>query len=314
MQQVVSLCRAACYRPTIVIVALTVSLAAGSAGAQQKFSTPEAAAAALVEAARAKDVDRLKALFGAELQKLAGLTDRDAVAEKAAEFLRLADEALKLEAKDERTRVVRVGQTAWPMAIPIVRHGETWQFDVIAGREEIIDRIVGENEMEALETCVAYLRAQQAYASVDRDGDDVPEYAQRFVSTPGRQDGLYWLPRDQADRSPIIEEVAAAGVDPAVAGAAPGQPVPYYGYYFRILTRQGTAAPGGAHSYVINGNMIAGHALIAYPAKWGESGVMTFIVNRQGRIHQKNLGPGTATVARQITEYNPDKTWELVQD
>ncbi|WP_178133988.1 DUF2950 domain-containing protein [Vineibacter terrae] len=314
MQRVASFCRAACYRPTIVIAALAVSLTAGSADAQQKFATPQAAAAALVEAARAKDVDRLKALFGAELQKLTGLTDRNVVAQKAAEFLRLADDALKLEAKDERTRVVRVGQTAWPMAIPIVRHGGTWQFDVIAGREEIIDRIVGENEMEALETCVAYLRAQQAYAGVDRDGDDVPEYAQRFVSTPGKRDGLYWLSPDQADRSPIIEEVAAAGVDPVVAGAAPGQPEPYYGYYFRILTRQGPTAPGGAHSYIINGNMIAGHALIAYPARWGESGVMTFVVNRQGRIYQKNLGPNTETVVRQITEYNPDKTWELVQD
>jgi hypothetical protein len=245
------------------IAALAVSLVAGPLHAQQRFATPDAAAAALIDAVRANDIGRLTTLFGPELPSIAGLTDRELVARKAANFLRLADEALKLEPVDEGTRIVTVGKTAWPIAIPITREGDGWRFNVAAGRNELLDRIVGENELEAIRTCRAYLQAQLHYAAADHGGDKVLRYAQRLASTRGKRDGLYWPPANQGDRSPLIEDVAVAAVDPPAPGTAAQQPRPYYGYYFRVLTRQGPAAPGGAHGYIVNGNMIAGHALIA---------------------------------------------------
>lgn len=295
--------------------AAALILCCASAGAQQRFATPEAAASALIEALRAADDARVQAILGPELLKYAGLTDKEMLTEKARVFVRLADAALRLEPVDERKRVMLVGPSAWPMAVPLTRTGDAWHFDVAAGREEILNRIVGENEIEAINACLAYVRAQESYMRGDHVGDRVFGFAQRLLSTPGRRDGLYWPAQAAGDRGPLAEELATAGADAPVAkGAAARPPVPHYGYILRILTRQGVAAPGGAHSYLVNGNMIAGHALVAYPASWGESGVMTFMVGRDGRVFQKNLGPRTTTLAAQIMEYNPDNSWRPAYD
>ncbi|QQS13453.1 MAG: DUF2950 family protein [Rhodospirillales bacterium] len=270
--------------------------------------------AAVVEAVRANDPERFKSLFGPEAQFFVGLTEPERSAAQRLRFLALAEEAVNLVAKDENTRVVQIGKVAWPLAIPITRSGQTWQFDLVAGKDEILNRVVGENELAAIEACGAYVRAQLEYMLADRDGDGVFEYAQRFGSSPGKRDGLYWEGERQSDRGPLPSWFANAAFDPAVPGVAAVKRDPSYGYLFRILTRQGAAAPGGAHGYVINGNMIAGHAMVAFPERWGESGVMTFIVGVNGRVYQKNLGPNTAALARQLAEFNPDATWKPVAE
>jgi hypothetical protein len=212
-----------------------------------------------------------------------------------------------------------VGEDNWPSPIPIVKDGSQWRFDTAAGLEEILNRHIGEDELSAILTCRAYVLAQWEYFT-EANGtaqDGLAVYAQKFVSTPGKRDGLYWETPSGAKPSPLGSLVAQARAE----GYAAGQPRPagapkrpYHGYYFKILKRQGAHAPGGRFGYVLNGNMIAGYALIAYPDKWGSSGIMTFIVNQQGRVYQKNLGPKTAELAAAIVEYDPDTSWKLVTE
>ena len=238
-----------------------------------------------------------------------------------------------------------LGQFEWPAPVPVVQKDGKWFFDTKSGVEQIQDRRVGENELSAIETCRAYAIAQWEYFTQgDWDHDGVPEYAQHIISTPGKHDGLYWETDGDENQSPLGMSVAAAqvraeakaaatpGVAPKpAAGKAPAAQTdakteaaelerislprtPYFGYYYKILTAQGPSAPGGKYSYIINGNMIAGYALVAYPAKWSGTGIMTFIINQQGRVYQKNLGPDTDKLAAAMTVYNPDTTWQLVED
>ncbi|MBZ5515056.1 MAG: DUF2950 domain-containing protein, partial [Acidobacteriia bacterium] len=223
-----------------------------------------------------------------------------------------------------------VGTDNWPTPIPIVKRGEDWVFDTKAGLEEILNRRIGENELSAINTCRAYVVAQwEYYTGDDGDRDGIAEYAQKFFSSPGQHDGLYWETSGDEKPSPLgrlVAEARAEGYGPKnrVSGdrtkseqterqgsARPRHP--YHGYYFKILKSQGPSAPGGKFDYIINGNMIAGYALIAYPDKWGNSGVLTFIVNNQGRVYEKNLGENTSQIASSITEYNPDPSWKLVE-
>jgi Protein of unknown function (DUF2950) len=227
---------------------------------------------------------------------------------------------------------VLVGSDNWPTPIPLAQKDGKWLFDTKAGMEEVLNRKIGENELAAIETCRAYAVAQwEYYTEGDWDHEGVAEYAQRFVSTPGKHDGLFWEVGEGQKPSPLGQLVAQAraegyGPRPQTAegeeakggGAENEDPSkrhrPYHGYYFKILTKQGVHAPGGKYGYIINGNMIAGYALVAYPDKWGSSGVMTFIVNQQGRVYEKNLGANTAKVAAAMTEYDPDPTWKRVED
>jgi hypothetical protein len=223
-----------------------------------------------------------------------------------------------IEAYDTKHRVVPegadkavliIGNEDWPFPIPLVRKNGSWRFDTAAGRDEILFRRIGRNELNAVQASLAYVDAQHEYAEKGIGGNGV--YAQRIVSQPGKKDGLYWPAQSGEDESPLGELAAAA----STAGYRAGQQrAPYHGYYYKILTRQGPNAPGGALDYIARGKMIGGFALVAYPAEYRNSGVMTFLVNHQGDIYEKDLGPNTARIASGMTAFNPDNTWQRVTD
>ncbi len=309
------------------------ALPTGNAGQEQApkqtlFATPEDAVKALVSAAEAKDQAAMMAIFGPEREKLLSgdpVEDRNAL-ERFAENLR---KAAQLEKTGDTRFTLLVGDNKFPFSIPLVEKDGQWRFDTAAGLEEILNRKIGRNELSAIMTCRAYVVAQWEYFTqpLETSQDGLAVYAQRFISTPGNRDGLYWDTPEGASPSPLgslIMQRRAEGYtggrtrSKESAGKESAAPVwkglPYHGYYFKILKSQGAHAPGGKYSYVINGNMIAGYALVAYPSKWGSSGVMTFIVNQQGRVYEKNLGSNTDRIASAMTEYDPDPTWKLVQD
>ena len=297
--------------------------------AQSTFASADDALQALVSAAKQKDRAALAELFGPDYDKL--LTGDEVEDNKDLdEFSTAASESAQLQRVNDSKFVVTVGKDNWPTPIPIVQNDGKWLFDTKAGLEEALNRKIGENELSAIVTCRAYAVAQwEYYTEGDWDHDSVAEYAQRLYSTPGKHDGLYWETSEDDKPSPLGKLVAAARAEgygpktenPDAVGkggakekeAVSEERAPYHGYYFKILTRQGPAAPGGKYGYVINGNMIAGYALLAYPDKWGSSGVISFIVNQQGRVYQKNLGPNTAKVAAAMMEYNPEPSWKLVK-
>ena len=296
---------------------------------QSTFSSADGALQALVAAAREKDRAALGKVFGPEYDKL--LTGDEVEDNKDLdEFASALSESAQLQKVDDSKYTVTIGHDNWPMPIPLVQKDGRWLFDTQAGLEESLNRKIGENELSAITTSRAYAVAQWEYFTEgDWDQDSVAEYAQKMISTPGKHDGLYWESAEDEKPSPLGRLVAAARAEgygpkaetPDADGkggsedneAVSKERAPYHGYYFKILTRQGAAAPGGKYSYIINGNMIAGYALVAYPNKWGSSGVMTFIINQQGRVYQKNLGPDTPKVAAAMTEYNPDPSWKLVE-
>jgi Protein of unknown function (DUF2950) len=283
-----------------------------SAPPEKLFATPQAAVEALRAAAASADQTALNAIFGPDRQKLLSgdpVEDHNALLRFAAELERSTD--LKQDSDSKYT--LATGDDHWPFPVPIVQWNHQWRFDTAAGLEEILNRRIGENELSVIATCRAYVLAQWEYftSATDTSHDGLAVYAQNLVSTPGQRDGLYWETTPGAPPSPMGELVAEAQSEGYPAG---GQHTPFHGYFFRILKRQGPHTPGGRFSYVINGNMIAGYALIAYPDKWGSSGVMTFIVNNQGRVYAKNLGPRSAAIAAAITEYDPDPSWKLVRE
>ncbi|HVN76097.1 MAG TPA: DUF2950 domain-containing protein [Thermoanaerobaculaceae bacterium] len=296
----------------------SASTAGASAPRQKLFATPEAAVQALVAAAKAGDQKQLTAIYGPEREKLlSGDAVEDANALKG--FAERLAKSATLEKAGDSSYTLLVGEDHWPSPIPIVKDGRKWRFDTAAGLEEILNRRIGRNELSAIMTCRAYAVAQWEYYTEARDTsqDGLAVYAQRFISTPGQRDGLYWEVPEGGSPSPFGSLITEAREE----GYSPGMPKPpeatkrspYHGYFFRILKAQGPHAPGGKFSYVINGNMIAGYALIAYPDKWGSSGIMTFIVNQQGRVYEKNLGPDTAALAAAVKEYDPDPTWKVVE-
>jgi hypothetical protein len=205
--------------------------------------------------------------------------------------------------------VLILGPDDWPFPIPLMRKDGTWAFDTAAGREEILARRIGRNELSTIQASLAYVDAQNEYAEKGVAGSGV--YAQRVISRPGQKDGLYWPTQSGEADSPLGELVAAATAEGYRAGE---RPIPYHGYYYKILTRQGPNAPGGALDYIVRGKMIGGFGLLAYPAEYGNSGIMTFLVNHQGTVYQKDLGPNTERLANQIKSFNPDGSWQRVAD
>jgi len=257
------------------------------------FATPEEAAKALLDAAASDDKDAIWAVLGDAFRDQIENPDEAQERENRRRVVAGAKEALQLRADDDKTRVMVIGKEAWPMPIPIVKGDKGWSFDVGAGADEILARRIGADELATIDNLNAYVDAQVQYASEDRDGDDVLEYAQKINSTPGKKDGLYWeVPAGSGEEAspfgPFVAEKAAY-----LSDREPGDP--FMGYYYRIITRQGENAPGGRYDYVINGNMIAGFAMIAWPADYGNSGVMTFIVNQNGRVYQKATPPPSRT-------------------
>jgi hypothetical protein len=318
-----------CLGLVLLLATSLPAIAATSAESKQSlFASPEEARQALVDAAKAKDRALLGEIFGPGNDKL---LSGDPVQDdhELDQFIAALDQSAKLEPAPAGDKVtLTIGPDNWPFPIPIVKQGDKWRFDTAAGTEEILNRRIGENELSAIATCRAYVLAQWEYFTEgDHDSDGVAEYAQHFASSPGQKDGLYWETVEGEKPSPMGALVAAARLEgytntgkPRAAAATekekatPRHRTPYHGYYFKILKKQGPHAPGGKYDYIINGNMIAGYALIAYPDKWGSSGVMTFMVNQQGRVYQKNLGADTAKIAPEIKEYDPDSTWKLVNE
>lgn len=266
------------------------------------FQSPEAALDALRTALAAKGSDAVAGVLGLDPAKLAADQNTDdalaAIREGAAVRLALNGEG------DRRTVVI--GDKLWPLPFPLVKGTDGWAFDTFAGLEEIVNRRIGENELQTIDTIQAYLDAQEEYASQDRDGDGVEEFAQKLVSSEGMTDGLYW-PSDEVNGESPAGDLDQSELDDAARGEG------YFGYKYKILTGQGDNIAGGAYDYVINGNMIAGFALIAWPAKYGETGVQTFVVNQRGVIYETDLGPATADIVKYIDRFNPDESWDVAQ-
>jgi hypothetical protein len=273
------------------------------------FETPEQAVNALMAAARAGDRQALTATLGPGSSSL--LTSGDAVADRNAltRFVADYDAAHRLQAGGGKV-VLYVGKDQFPFAVPLVPDGPRWRWDTEAGREEILSRRIGRNELSVIQVCLAYVDAQREYYARDRNGDGVLEYAQKVNSSPGKRDGLYWPTKPGEPPSPLGALVARARGDGYVAGAKSAEErPPYYGYLYRALLRQGPDAPDGAYEYVLGRRKIGGFAMVAFPASYGASGVMTFIVNHDGIVYQKDLGPNTARLATEMKAFNPDSSW-----
>ena len=296
-------------------LALSLPVAGTAADTGKAFQTPEEAVSALLRATGAEDGTALRTIFGpaaAELQN----PDRVQATNEFKAFTAALNATNRLVHESDTKCVLEVGTNSWPFPVPIVKKDGRWFFDTEAGEEEVFRRRIGRNELATLEAMRAYVDAQREYASRDRDGDGVLEYAQRMNSSLGQTDGLYWPPELTGEISPLgplIAEAQGEGYFGRRAGAQ-AAPEPFHGYFFKILTRQGKHAPGGKYDYIINGNMIGGFALVAWPAEYGESGIMTFIVNQQGRVYQKDLGPKTAKLAGAMKAYDPAPAWSVSPD
>src|SRR5262245_18926637 len=292
-------------------VAALLCAAASVAGAQQAFKTPEEAASALVGAAKTGDRKAIVTVLGPDGEDIVSSGDDMADAATRQKFVAAYDAKHEIAMEGADKAIMVIGQEDFPLPIPLVRKDGMWRFDTAAGREEILARRIGKNELNAIQTSLAYVDPQNEYAEKDRTGAGVNTYAQRIISRPGKKDGLYWPASQGEEDSPLGELVAEATKQGYRAG---GGRTPYHGYYFKILTSQGPAATGGELDYVVNGKMIGGFALVAYPAEYRNSGVMTFIVNHAGTVFQKDLGPNTTRLAERMTSFNPDKTWQPVTD
>jgi hypothetical protein len=296
----------------VVLATGTVAVAATGKKAQKTFASPDEAAKSLASAAKNNDSKELLAILGSGAKAI--ISSGDPVEDQAGRerFTRLYEEKCVIEGADSGKAILTLGAEEYPFPIPLVKKGTTWFFDTRAGKEELLNRRIGRNELQVIEVLRAYVDAQREYAAKDRDGDGSAAFAQKVRSTPGNRDGLYWEAKEGEEESPFgpfAAKAAREGYDQVKSG----KPSPYHGYQFRILKAQGKNAEGGAFDYVVNGKMILGFAMLAYPAQYGASGVMTFIVNQNGIVYQKDLGRDTAKSAAAIKLYNPDKSWKKVE-
>lgn len=284
---------------------------AAPAAAAQRFDTPKAAADALIAAAAAGDVPALKTILGPDGNDLIETKDPVQTKNQLEAFAAQAAKstAVVLDPKDPNRATLSVGDDDWPLPIPIVRKAGTWFFDSKAGKREVLYRRIGRNELDAIEVCREFVEAQHAYALEKRDGSRVNQYAQKIISTPGKQDGLVWRNADGNLEGPLSETVADA-----IAEGYSKKADPLHGYYFKVLKGQGPAAPLGKLDFVVKGVMIGGFALAAAPSDYRVTGVMTFIVGHDGLVYQKDLGPNTLELFQKMERYNPDKTWTVTDD
>ena len=273
----------------------------------KRFASADEAVQALVAALRAGDAKALVGVLGSEGRPLVSSGDPVSDRQSREKFLQAYDAGNRLIPYGTTT-VLQVGADNWPFPIPLVKDGERWWFDARRGREEIIARRIGRNELYTIQTCLAYVDAQREYYAKDHDGSGILEYAQQFASRPGKRDGLYWATQPGEPPSPLGDLVARARAE-GYRREKSGGPTPFHGYLYRILTAQGPAAPDGAYDYVTRGHMIGGFALVAFPAEYGVSGVMTFLVNHDGVVYQKDLGPNTRAMGLAMRKFNPDGTW-----
>jgi len=296
---------------SLFLSALAILAISCGTGAQQGFIKPEDAAQALVRAADPYDAPALMKILGPDAQDLVASGDPTGDRNRGVEFAKLASEkqSVDLDPKNPARAILSVGNDNWPYPIPIVKKNEKWYFDSKAGRQEILFRRIGENELDAIQICRGFVEAQKEYASEKHDGSELNQYAQRIVSTPGKQDGLAWQDADGTWEGPVGEPIAKA----LAQGYTPNSP-PFHGYYFKVLKGQGPAAPLGQMDFVVEGVMIGGFALAAAPAQYRVTGVQTFIVSHDGIVYQKDLGPDTLKIFKNMDRYNPDQTWDPTED
>jgi DUF2950 family protein len=294
----------ACWTAAVAILA-SVSVAS----AQQSFKSPEEAAEALANATKDNWPKGVIKVLGSDADEIVSSGDKVADETMREKFLSAYETKHDIKKEGDDKAVMIIGKDDYPFPIPLARKGAAWKFDTAAGRLEVLYRRIGRNEINAIKACLAYVDAQNEYADKDRTGAGVATYAQRIVSRPGKKDGLYWPAAPGEEESPLGELVAHATSE---GYAVDSGRVPYHGYYYKILTRQGPMAAGGEVDYIVHGKMIGGFALVAYPAEYGNSGVMTFLVNYSGTVFQKDLGERTERIAERMTSFNPDQTWKKV--
>ena len=276
----------------------------------RSFLSPEKAVTSLVTAVRANDMEEMLAILGAGSREL--IFSGDDVADRTGreKFLKAYDRMNNLQKVSADKVTLCIGKDNWPLPIPIVKAGATWVFDAEQGKQEILNRRIGRNELHVMDVLDAYTDAQHEYASRDCGGGGMVEFAQKLISTQGRRDGLYWEVKKGEKESPLGPLVAQA----AKEGYADADLSPFHGYYYKILKGQGKHAQGGAYDYVVKGKMLLGFALVAYPSEYGNSGVMTFIVNQEGMIYEKDLGQDTTRMAEEMKIFDPDKSWKMVKE
>ena len=294
----------ACWTAAVAILA-----SVSAASAQQSFKSPEDAAQALVNAAKDNWPKGVISVLGPDADEIVSSGDKTSDEAMREKFLAAYDARHEVKQEGDDKAVMIIGKDDFPFPIPLRRKGAAWKFDTATGRLEILYRRIGRNEINAIKASLAYVDAQNEYAEKNPEGAGSATYAQRIVSRPGKKDGLYWPAAPGEEESPLGELVAQASKEGYAIG---GERVPYHGYYYKILTRQGSMAAGGEGDYVVRGKMIGGFALVAYPAEYGNSGVMTFLVNHAGQVFQKDLGERTARIAERMTSFNPDQTWKKV--
>jgi hypothetical protein len=297
--------RIVCAMALIFMAPMALAATAGP----KRFASSEAGITALVEAVKADDQPMLLAVLGPHGSKL--ISSGDAVADRQSReaFLKAYGDANKLVLDGDTKATLVIGKDEWPMPIPLVKAKDGWRFDTQQGEKEILARRIGRNELAAIEVCLAIADAEHDYAVRDLDGDGVLEYAPQFVSMPGKRDGLYWQTQENEPLSPLGPLLAAAASE-GYNGPDSRPLAPYHGYFYRILTKQGKDASGGAYDYFVNGKMIGGFAVIAYPARYGASGIMSFMVNHDGVVYEKDLGKNTTAIASKMTTFNPDASWK----
>jgi hypothetical protein len=279
---------------------------------QQGFKTPEAAIAALIAAVRADDLKRVRAVLGPGSDRLISSGDPVADRQGRSRFVAAFEKNSRIEFDGDAKAILVIGENDWPLPFSLVKRADGWRFDTKSGAEEILNRRIGRNELAAIQVSLAYVDAQREYALTQGNRDGMHEYAMKLVSTPGSKDGLYWPTKEGQPLSPLGPLAAKAKAE-GYGKSQNAAHEPYHGYFYRILTGQGRDAPGGDYSYIADGRMIGGFALIAYPARWGASGVMTLIVGHEGVVYEKNLGKATVAIASTMTRFNPDSTWSKAQ-
>jgi hypothetical protein len=297
----------------IVAVLACASVGLWAQTAQRTFATPEEAAKELAAAAKRGNLDEVLAFFGPDGTELISSSDpptarlnRDVFVAAFAESWRLVDEK-------SGVKTLVIGNEDWPFPVPLVKDKTGWRFDTAAGKEEVLARRIGRNELSVISICHAYVAAQRLYAATGHDGKPAGLYAAAFRSDPGKQNGLYWPAEKGKQRSPLGDFVALAAIEGRNLEESRQPPAPFHGYLFKILTAQGSKVPGGAKSYVVNGNLSGGFALVAWPVQYDATGIMTFVVNQSGVVWQKDLGPETANAVSLMTAYNPDASWTEVR-
>jgi len=301
------------YAAAVLLIILTVAGMPADAAVKQKgFASPEDAVKAFVAASKANDDKEIIAILGSGAKDLLYSGDPVSDKERRKRLLEAYDKKNSLVKEGEKMVLV-MGENDWPYPIPLVKQGEKWIFDTKAGKEEVLNRRIGQNELSTIQTMLAIVDAQREYAEKDKDGDGLLEYAEKFHSDPGKKNGLYWETKAGEEPSPLGEEVVQARAGGYQKMGKTQKPMPFQGYYFRMLRKQGKNAPGGACDYVVRGSQIGGFAAVAYPAQYRNSGVMTFLVNHDGTVYQKDLGKNTPVKAMAIKQFDPDKTWQKAE-